>query len=118
MLNTLYWTEDRDDDFCRTMARRADMKEGDLIAFGHTHLPWTRQVDGMTFVNTGSVGRPKDGDWRAGYVTVGIATAGVDIRFVRVEYDLQAAAEGILASDLPDEFAYYLKSGGTSLARN
>lgn len=114
-VNTLYWTEDRDDDFCRQMMRRAGMKEGDLIAFGHTHLPWTRQVDGITLVNTGSVGRPKDGDWRAGYVIVELTDHGFEVDFVRVEYDVEAAMSAIRASDLPDEFAPYLRTGGTSL---
>jgi predicted phosphodiesterase len=67
-LNTVYWTEDRSDDFCRKMAAMVALKPGDVIAFGHTHKPWHRAVDGIHFVNTGSVGRPKDGDWRAGYV--------------------------------------------------
>jgi len=114
-LNTLYWTEDRDDDFCRKMAARAGLGAGDAIAFGHTHKPWTRVVDGITFVNTGSVGRPKDADWRAGYAVVDFGSPGVSVDFARVEYDIDAAATGILASELPDEFAHYLRSGGTSL---
>jgi predicted phosphodiesterase len=67
-LNTFYWTEDRDDSFCLKMAAQAGAKAGDLIAFGHTHKPWHRVVDGIHFVNTGSVGCPYDGDPRAGYV--------------------------------------------------
>ena len=114
-LNTLYWTEDRDDDFCRQMAERAGLNAGDAIAFGHTHMPWSRLLDDVTFINTGSVGRPKDGDWRAGYVNIEIDAEGVDVDFVRVEYDLEAAVAGILASELPDAFAYYLRSGGKSL---
>jgi len=113
--NTLYWTEDRDDDFCRKMAQRAAMKEGDLIAFGHTHKPWTRRVDGMTFVNAGSVGRPKDGNWRAGYVTVEVTAESIEVDFIRIEYDIDTATNTILASALPDEFAPYLRSGGASL---
>lgn len=41
--------------------------QADIIVFGHTHVPFHRVVDGIHFVNTGSVGRPKDGDPRAGY---------------------------------------------------
>src|SRR5687768_4666317 len=67
-LNTLYWTEDRPDSFCTKMADTAGAKTGDVIAFGHTHLSYHREVAGVHFLNTGSVGRPKDGDWRAGYV--------------------------------------------------
>src|SRR5688500_10940888 len=80
-LNTLYWTEDRPDTFCTKMADVAGAKSGDVIAFGHTHLPFHREVDGIHFVNTGSVGRPKDGDWRAGYVLLEIANGKASVAF-------------------------------------
>lgn len=111
-LNTLYWTSDRPDSFCLQMAKIAGAKAGDVICFGHTHVPWSRIVDGIHFVNTGSVGRPKDGDARAGYVLLDVGNDEPHIQLVRVEYDVLKAAEGIKASDLPDEFAEYLISGG------
>lgn len=111
-LNTLYWTEDRPDEFCLKMAGHAGMKPGDVIAFGHTHLPWYREVGGMHFVNTGSVGRSKDGDWRAGYVLLDVGDGPVNLEFVRVEYDVDEAMRGIQESDLPDDFAEYLRTGG------
>lgn len=116
-LNTLYWTEDRDDAFCLKMAAAAGAGPGDLLAFGHTHLPWTREVGGIRFLNTGSVGRPKDGDARAGYVVVEHGSDGFRVEFVRVAYDVAKAAEAIRASDLPDEFAAYLESGGKRIDR-
>ena len=115
VLNTAYWHEDRDDDFCRRMAETAQLRSGDLIAFGHTHKPWTRVVDGIRFVNTGSVGRPKDGDPRAGYVIVTHDAAGWQVEFVRVPYDVEGAAAAITAGGLPAEFAEYLRSGGARL---
>jgi predicted phosphodiesterase len=112
-LNTLYWTEDRPDSFCMKMAKAAGAREGDLIAFGHTHKPWHREVAGIHFLNTGSVGKPKDGDWRAGYVLVEAEEEVRAVEFVRVEYDIEKAVDGILESELPDEFADQLKVGGT-----
>ena len=111
-LNTLYWTEDRSDEFCLKMASQAGAKAGDVIAFGHTHKPWHREVGGIHFVNTGSVGRPKDGDWRAGYVLLEAGAGPVHAEFVRVAYDVDRAARGILESELPDAFADYLRTGG------
>lgn len=111
-LNTVYWTEDRSDDFCRKMAQTAGLKSGDAIAFGHTHKPWRRSVDGIEYINTGSVGRPKDGDPRAGYVLIDIGGAEIGVEFVRVAYDVEGAATAILESDLPDAFADYLRTGG------
>jgi predicted phosphodiesterase len=115
-LNTVYWTEDRPDSFCTKMARLAAASSGDVIAFGHTHKPWHRVVEGVHFVNTGSVGRPKDGDWRAGYVLLTQQGQDVALDFRRVEYDVERAARAIEASTLPSEFAHYLRSGGKSLS--
>jgi predicted phosphodiesterase len=111
-LNTLYWTADRPDDFCLKMARLAGAKPGDVIAFGHTHIPWHREVGGIHFLNTGSVGRPKDGDWRAGYVLLEAGSGEIGVENVRVEYDVERAMRGIRESELPDDFAEYLRTGG------
>ena len=115
VLNTVYWTEDRSDRFCLQMAESAGAKANDVVAFGHTHMPWHREVEGIHFVNTGSVGRPKDGDPRAGYAIVTMDGEPADAEFVRVEYDVKRAMEGIRASDLPDDFADYLSTGGSAI---
>lgn len=112
VLNTVYWTEDRSDSFCSKMAEKLGAKAGDVIAFGHTHLPWHREVDGVHFVNTGSVGRPKDHDPRAGFARVTITGEAVEVEFVRIEYDVHRAAAGVRESTLPDAFADFLEQGG------
>jgi predicted phosphodiesterase len=114
-LNTLYWTEDRPDSFCLKMAQLAGAKAGDVLCFGHTHKPWHREVEGIHFVNTGSVGRPKDGDWRAGYVLLEVGDT-TRVEFIRVEYDVEEAMRGIRASELPHDFADYLRTGGKAVA--
>lgn len=116
-LNTLYWTEDRPYSFCSKMAKLAGATAGDVIAFGHTHKPWHRVVDGIHFVNTGSVGRPKDGDWRAGYVLLEAGGPEPKVEFVRCDYDVQRAADAIRASELPDDFGAFLLAGGAMVTR-
>jgi predicted phosphodiesterase len=116
VLNTVYWTEDRSDRFCLQMAETAGARAGDVIAFGHTHKPWHRVVDAIHFVNTGSVGRPKDGDWRAGYTLVSFDDQAVAVEHIRVEYDIERAMQAILSSELPDDFAEYLQTGGKSVS--
>jgi predicted phosphodiesterase len=113
-LNTLYWTEERPDSFAFKMARSAGAREGDLIAFGHTHKPWHRVLEGVHLLNTGSVGKPKDGDWRAGYALVEADEGVEDIESVRVEYDLERTVKGIVTSELPNEFADLLRTGGAA----
>jgi predicted phosphodiesterase len=112
VLNTVYVFEERTDEFLRKMGAAAGARRGDVVCFGHTHKPWHRMVDGVHFVNTGSVGRPKDGDWRAGYVLLDITADSVAVTFVRVEYDVEAAARGVIDAGLPGEFAEFLRSGG------
>jgi predicted phosphodiesterase len=114
VLNTVYWTEDRAARFCEQMAGFAGAGAGDVMAFGHTHKPWHRAVNGIQFVNTGSVGRPKDGDRRAGYVLLDLGGTPVSVERVRVPYDVERAAQAIRQSELPDEFAAFLETGGAS----
>ena len=111
-LNTVYVHDARADGFLRAMGSSLGARAGDVVGFGHTHIPWHRVVDDVHFVNTGSVGRPKDGDWRASYVLLDVDSSGVTVEIARVEYDVEAAARGVLESDLPDEFAEQLRSGG------
>ncbi|NNM35321.1 MAG: metallophosphoesterase family protein [Gemmatimonadetes bacterium] len=111
-LNTVYWREDRTDAFARKMLELLAAKAGDLVLFGHTHRPWHRFVDDVLLVNTGSVGRPKDGDPRAGYALVEL---GGDPRVeqVRVAYDVEEAARAVVDAGLPEAFAHVLRTGGS-----
>jgi diadenosine tetraphosphatase ApaH/serine/threonine PP2A family protein phosphatase len=55
------------------------------------------ELDGRkTMVNVGSVGQPRDGDWRACYVLLDDKT----IRYRRIEYDIEATIKKIY--DIPD----------------
>lgn len=83
----------------------------DVIVCGHTHKPYVKRVDGVTFVNAGSVGKPKDADWRACYAIVDIAKE-VSVTFRRVNYDVKAAAAAIRTSGLPEQFASDIETGG------
>jgi predicted phosphodiesterase len=117
VLNTVYVDDERPDAILEKMGSAVGARAGDVVCFGHTHKPWHRVVRDAHFVNTGSVGRPKDGDWRAGYVLLDVnANAGVSVEFVRVEYDVERAARSIVESDLPNDFADYLRTGGKATA--
>src|SRR5680860_1294046 len=96
-----YLFADRDARSLQRIARGADC---DVLVFGHTHIPWTRTIEGVRFINTGSVGKPKDGDPRAGWVLLTIGDDG-DVRseLRRVPYDTAAMAAAIREADgLPD----------------
>jgi predicted phosphodiesterase len=117
VLNTVYVREDRTDDFLVKMGGAVGARAGDVVCFGHTHKPWHRVVDGIHFVNTGSVGRPKDGNPRAGYILLDVGESEqIGVELVRIDYDVERAAKSIVASSLPEDFADYLRTGGRSVA--
>lgn len=106
--------------------------EARLTFFGHTHVqggfvgePVRRRFevsrmnvlssqmaivhDRKYLLNPGAVGQPRDGDPRAAYCIYDSAMRVVE--FCRVDYDIRAAQEKILASGLPEELAFRLASG-------
>jgi putative phosphoesterase len=106
--NNLYWHEDRPEKFFREMAEKV---EADVIIYGHTHRPYLKDFDGKTFINAGSVGKPKDGDTRACVTMLEITGGDVKTKFVRVPYDVEKTALAIIESGLPLYFAEKLREG-------
>ena len=85
--------------------RLAGAEDADALVFGHTHKPWIREHGGVLFVNCGSVGKPKDGDPRAGFAILGDSDGRLDVTIQRVDYDAEAAARDVAAAGLPSEYA-------------
>ncbi len=92
---------------------------------GHTHTPRIYVKDGSVdavqgdsikietgrkyFINAGSVGQPRDGDWRACYVIYDTDAQEVEIR--RLEYDLATTQQKIKDAGLPEMLASRLAVG-------
>jgi putative phosphoesterase len=62
------------------------------VVFGHTHLAFTRDHDGVVLLNPGSVGMPFDGDPRASWA---LLHDDGRIEQRRVEYDVEVACAGL-----------------------
>jgi diadenosine tetraphosphatase ApaH/serine/threonine PP2A family protein phosphatase len=93
--------------------------------FGHTHVPiaFVRdegvqrvRIDKLRieagkkyFINTGSVGQPRDADWHAAYCIYHIDSNLVELR--RLKYDLETAQKKILKAGLPHLLADRLAIG-------
>ena len=100
------------------VARIGLFKAIDRYCFhGHTHLPgvitetwqfyapedidYCYRLDGRkAFINVGSVGQPRDGDWRACYVLVDDEA----VYYRRVEYDVESTIQKIYDIDDLDNF--------------
>jgi putative phosphoesterase len=100
-----YLYEDRPE---RSLERMLAGLEADIVLCGHTHLPYQRSVGGVDLINIGSAGKPKDGDSRACYALIELDDQ-VRASFPRVEYEVEAAAKAVEATDLPHEFAEALR---------
>ena len=72
---------------------------------------WEFQLEaGTTYmINPGSVGQPRDGDWRAAFAAYDSEKRVVT--FYRVPYDLRSAQERIFAANLPPRLATRLAAG-------
>ncbi len=70
-----------------------------IVAFGHTHRPCIRSVDGnlQLLINTGSVGLSYDGDPRASYLLLEDSTPSIR----RVEYDVEKELKALSSCGLP-----------------
>ena len=108
-----YLFADRDP---RSLARIAQGADADVLVFGHTHQPWVREIEGVLFVNDGSVGKPKDRDPRAAWALLTVeAGKPVQVEIRRVPYDVASMAAAIRAAEgLPDQFARDIETGGRS----
>ncbi len=78
--------------------RLEELTEGvssEYLAVGHTHKPAILRMRGVTILNPGSVGQPRDGDTRASCMVLDTATR--EARITRVKYDIDAVCEKIRA---------------------
>jgi len=85
---------------------------------GDPNLPvsWTIPLPSGTrhLINPGSVGQPRDRDWRAAfalYDSEGPEGAGPTVTFHRVPYDLSSSQGRILRAGLPERLAARLREG-------
>jgi putative phosphoesterase len=89
----------------------ACMAQADIIICGHSHQPFVRQVDNTWFINTGSVGRPGNGDPRACYAVLELTPGNLSVNHYRLEYDVAQAAAAIRQQGLPEVFAQMILQG-------
>lgn len=89
----------------------AGLAAADLVICGHSHQPFTRQAGTIWFINTGSVGRPDDGDPRAGYAVLNLTQEEIQVQHFRLEYDIQRAAQEARRRGLPETFAQMVLQG-------
>jgi len=116
--------------------RSLDETEPPLTFFGHTHIQggffvgaddaaairpvynshgtsekfvFKLEKNVRYLINPGSVGQPRDGDWRAAFAL--FDTEAFTVTYYRSKYDVAAAQQRILDADLPERLATRLTQG-------
>lgn len=82
-------------------AELAKSTGANVIITGHSHIVFSRKVNGTWFVNPGSVGRPVDGDPRASYAVLQIKPGYFHFSPYRVEYDVEKTVETMVKKGFP-----------------
>jgi predicted phosphodiesterase len=134
--------EDEDEYLLNTYSAEENFRlsgPADIMFFGHTHLqggfveekgkvrqfaPEYESVEGAVqfemqlqpgaryLINPGSIGQPRDGDWRAAFAFYEARNGHPGrVTFYRVPYEVDRAQERILAASLPPRLAMRLRMG-------
>lgn len=89
-----------------------------ICFIGHSHVPGLYPIDAGVrgyshdrrfLINVGSVGQPRDGDWRSSYGLLDTVAGSYENR--RIEYDVDSAARKIISRGLPRRLAERLRMG-------
>ncbi len=83
---------------------RPEFGDGDLVQY-----EFRLDRDGKYLINPGSVGQPRDGDWRAAFAIYNSDERKID--FYRVTYDVEKAQRRIREAGLPERLADRLRMG-------
>ncbi len=62
-----------------------EKEKAQVLVCGHTHIPFCRRIQHLLVINDGSVGLPKDGDWRACLCLIEIGEE-ITVHFERIPY--------------------------------
>jgi predicted phosphodiesterase len=101
------------DDWFRLAPQYATHRNGHGHHKAHSEEPESFELElrqgARYLLNPGSVGQPRDGDWRAAFALYD--DAGMILTWYRIPYDVKEAQQRILDAGLPDRLALRLKDG-------
>jgi putative phosphoesterase len=118
-----YLFEERDE---KSLLRIMEAADADIMCYGHTHKPYYKilpkeageRIHWRHAINVGSVGKPKDKNQKGCYVILTVSDEssitnknGIEVEFIRFDYDIERAAKAVEASPLPNEYAEMLRRG-------
>lgn len=81
----------------------------DFVFCGHTHVQFSKDLSLCKLVNPGSVGQPRDGDWRTSFCI--LDTSERTFEFGRAEYPVERFERRIREEGYPEELIEVLRRG-------
>jgi predicted phosphodiesterase len=84
-----------------------------VVVAGHTHMQLDHRIDGVRWVNPGSVGMPYEGEVAAFW-----AVLGPDVELRRTAFDTERSAEAVLASGWPEAEVFVAENVRAAVPRD
>jgi putative phosphoesterase len=78
---------------------------------GHSHVPFYKIVDGVHFINPGSVGRMFDSDPRASFAILKVSSRNLAVEHFRIPYPVKEVVRGLKDQKLPNIYAKMFRTG-------
>jgi putative phosphoesterase len=92
----------------RSLARESPFQ---AYILGHTHVPYHSIVDGVHFINPGSVGRPFDGDPRSSFAILTVSRRKITVEHFRIPYSVEEVVRGLISNGLPESYGEMYRTG-------
>jgi len=78
---------------------------------GNSHVPYYKVVDGIHFINPGSVGRMFDGDPRASFAILRLSPGRIEVEHFRIPYPVEEVVKGLKDNQLPGIYVKMFRIG-------
>lgn len=108
--------DDEDEILCpgtpeRSFRKLAKDSPYQVHIMGHSHIPYYKIVDGVHFINPGSVGRMFDGDPRTSFAVLNISAGKIGVEHFRIPYPVEEVVKGLKKNNLPDIYTKMYRKG-------
>ncbi len=89
----------------------ADETEHHLITVGHSHTPFHKEVNGVHFINPGSVGRMFDGTPQASCAVIELRAATIAVNHYRIAYPVEEVVAELARLRFPSIYQQMYRQG-------
>lgn len=85
--------------------------ECDLVVTGHSHSPFHKHIQGVHFINPGSVGRMFDGNPQLSFAELTLVKGKTIVEHHRLPYDIEQVVSRLKEENLPDIYGRMYRLG-------